>query len=233
MYGGKRVWVQAELPGSGFTLPGGDRNAAYVLFSNSHDGTSAAAMIPTSERAVCANTLRIAMRGARDGKVSIRHTGDIRSKVKDAQRLLGIAVQEFDTFKDTAEAMSRKQLAIDAYAPQVLDAVLEMTSATERVRNAPVRSHERTEAEEALRKLRDRKATLLQEVMERYHSPTTTAPGTAWGAYNAVSEVFDHGSYAAPRRGMWDEKLSRRFESIMTGEADQAKQVALVMATRG
>jgi hypothetical protein len=50
--------------------------------------------------------------------------------------------------------------------------------------------------------------------------------GMAWAALNAVTESADHGKLGGRFAGSEDAKRSRRFESILTGAADDAKQVA-------
>jgi len=50
--------------------------------------------------------------------------------------------------------------------------------------------------------------------------------GSAWAALNAVTESADHGQLGGRFVGSEQAKLSRRFESILTGAADEAKQVA-------
>ncbi len=59
IYGGAKVWLQVSLPEAAFTLAGNDRLEATALFTNPHDGSGVARYIPTSDRVVCANTLRV------------------------------------------------------------------------------------------------------------------------------------------------------------------------------
>jgi phage/plasmid-like protein (TIGR03299 family) len=232
VHGGAKVWMQAQLP-TGFTLPGGDENVAYVMFTNSHDGTSAAQVIPTSHRTVCANTLRIAC-GDRHKGFSIRHTGDVRGKVRQAQQLLGIAAEGFSEYREQASALYRAPLDVRRYGREVLDAVLGVTDAETALRGKTADPLATAvvidELTLNLDKLRVRHDELLTEILEAAHSPTNTAPGTAWGALQSATQVFQHGSYAAPKRGSQEDRLSRRFESVLTGAADEAMQTALEMA---
>jgi hypothetical protein len=61
IYGGAKVWLQVSLPQAAFTLAGNDRVEATALFTNPQDGSGVARCIPTSDRVVCANTLRVAV----------------------------------------------------------------------------------------------------------------------------------------------------------------------------
>ena len=65
--------------------------------------------------------------------------------------------------------------------------------------------------------------------MDRYDSERCQH-GTAWGGFNAFSEEADHGNLFHRYTG--ENKDSRRFESILTGEADDLKQAAWATAVK-
>lgn len=79
----------------------------------------------------------------------------------------------------------------------------------------------------------DRKITargdLLDDILNRYDSSRCAPAGSVWAAFNAVTESADH---RKPNREAKeaDVRRSRRFESILTGPADQLKQVAYAQA---
>jgi phage/plasmid-like protein (TIGR03299 family) len=233
IYGGRKVWMQAVLPASSFTLAGGDENKAYVMFSNAHGG-EAAWVYPTSHRVVCANTYRVSF-GDRDRGFSIRHTGDVKAKVKvkKAQELLGLAVRGFDAYRQAAETMVRLPLDVSRYAGEVLDVVLDMHAAEAAAQATATGGLEAsliaTEAEAKLERLKERKTDLLEEILRRYESGTCAPRGTAWAAFNAVTETADHSQEWGPSRGK--DLESRRMESTLDGEADRMKQVAYRLAT--
>lgn len=234
LHGGKKVWMQAHFPSQDFRLPGNDENKSYVLFENCHDGTGAAYTYATSNRVVCANTLRVAHADSQNG-LAIRHTGDVKKKVERARAALGIAVRGFQEFRRNAQVLVNKPLDINHYAPAVLDVVLGVTAAETALREKRVdpltAATAIAEAERHFERLTKRKANVLDEILERYESPTNTAPGTAWAAFNAVTETLDHGTFNSKgRKGSQEEKLSRMMESAVSGESDAAKQVALTMA---
>ncbi|MBA4190801.1 MAG: alpha/beta hydrolase, partial [Planctomycetaceae bacterium] len=58
--GGRQVWILARLPKT-LRAAGEDEIRPYVLLTNSHDGSKALRMIPTTIRVVCANTLNLAL----------------------------------------------------------------------------------------------------------------------------------------------------------------------------
>jgi phage/plasmid-like protein (TIGR03299 family) len=235
LYGGKRVFMLVRLPEQAFSVGSRDKVEAFALFTNPHDGSAVAECFATSNRVVCANTLRIARSGQKDG-LRIRHTGDLKSKVRDAQSALGITVREFKSFAADAEVMGRTPVAdVRHYADDVLDAVLDMTAADAlKGSDALAAALQVTEAERELaaksfeRKI-ERRGEVLEDILSRYESERcglNGQRGTAWAALNAVTESADHGKLGGRFTGTENARASRRFESILTGDADEAKQVA-------
>ena len=105
---GERVWILAKLP-KDLILPGRRGDEAierFLLLMNSHDGSLALRMFFTPIRVVCQNTLSAAMRGwkASEG-ISIRHNGDIKSKVQAAKDALGIATNYYERMEEVAKRM--------------------------------------------------------------------------------------------------------------------------------
>lgn len=242
IYGGKQVWMLARLPRQSFTINGDDDVEAFAMFTNPHDGTGAAFAFPTSVRTVCANTFRTASHGRGKG-ISIRHTGNVRDKITVAQEVLGVAVQSFEQFRDQAEQLYAKPLEIEAYASDVLDAVLEITQAqADMGADVLATAVAKTEAQQRLlaktfeRKI-ERRAAVLEDILDRYESERCgvgSIRGTAWAAFNAVTEHADHNTLAKPgtRKRSEAEAASRKFESVISGEADEMKQVAFEIAMR-
>lgn len=233
VYGGKSVWFQARLPKS-VEVVKGDTVDAFATFTLSHDGTAACRCYPTTLRAVCANTLRLANNDAKGKGISIRHTGDIKAKLNDARNALGIAVRGFEKFGAAAEAMAHASLRVLPYANEVLDAVLEVTDAQSQMgADVLAAATAKTDAQRELlvkqftRQIKARE-NMLEDILDRYDSERCQK-GTVWGAYNAVSETADHGTW---HRYVGENKDSRRFESILTGDADDLKQVAWQTAVK-
>ncbi len=61
----------------------------------------------TPIRVVCANTLAIAARNGRGQGVSIIHKGDLKSKVQQAQEVLGLAKQFYDEAEEQINRLAR------------------------------------------------------------------------------------------------------------------------------
>lgn len=170
--GGKRIWLLAHLPSK---LILGDEVANYVVIHSSHDTNYApgAAMTPT--RVVCMNTLTAALRDApRQWKT--RHTGDLQSRVKEAQRTLNMANAYMDSFEAFAENLQQKQINA-----RQLDDIIELVFPI-LPDEGPVR--------------KDNVMALRSQFMDVFNNAMSTDlqafRGDAWGVYNAFGDFATH-----------------------------------------
>lgn len=235
LYGGRRVFMLVRLPKQAFAVGGRDQVEAFALFTNPHDGSGVAECFATSHRVECQNTLRVA-RNANKGGLRIRHSGNLKDRVKSAQTALGLTVQGFEDFARNANVLGRTPCPnINHFCNDVLDAVLDVTLADmKKGADLLAAALQVTEAERELerksfaRKI-ERRGEILEDMLNRYEQERcgfNGQRGTAWAALNAVTESADHGKLAGRFTGDSETRMSRRFESILTGSADEAKQVA-------
>ena len=235
LYGGSKVWMLAHLPGQRFSVSKQrDVCEPYVVFMNTHDGSGAAACYPTAVRVECNNTLRISAMDKAKG-ISIRHTGSVKAKVESAKQALGMAVEGFAEFKQAAETMAVTPCEPLTYFNGILDSVLEITQAqvsmgADRLAAtlAVTQAEREAERKSIEHKIKQREA-IFADMLNRYESERcANGRGMVWGAFNAVTESADHGLAGGKLRG--EDKDSRRFESVISGRADEIKQVAYVQA---
>ena len=99
--GGKVVWMLARMPK---TTVLGDEMEPYMLFSNSHDGSSAVRCTITNVRVVCQNTLNFALANARRSW-SFVHKGDMNTKLEEARHALMLAESYQKEFSKEAERL--------------------------------------------------------------------------------------------------------------------------------
>lgn len=223
VYGGKQVWMQVRLPEQSWEVQNGDRVETFGTFVLVHDGSGVSYLLPTTERAVCANTLRRAVAG-RD-RLKLRHTGDIKQRIADARVALGVAIKGFTDMKEEAAVLVRKNLNVVPYVHNILDQVLDI-SKTQADLGAEMlaKAAGKPESVKTYEKQIKARRTVLDDILTRYETSRCTPRGTAWAAYNAVSEHADH----APtrQRGSDADRMSRRWESVLVGDADEMKQLA-------
>lgn len=235
---GRKVFLCAEFSKYGFSLNGNDTSMPYLVLFNPHDGSGVGELFPSITRTECENTTNTARRDART-MYKFRHTGDIKNKLINARRVIGMAVDSFKEYRIQAETMAKTQMPEPVrYFNNVLDEVLEMTEAkTMTGAQALAKAIARDEDErEALVAKYDgqieRRRTILDDICERYESAKNGKNGmrgTAWAGYNAVTEYANHNTIGR-KVGSTDQQASRKFESILAGDRDEIQQVALEKA---
>ena len=194
---GERVWILAKLPGDIVIKKHGteDRTEKFLLLSNSHNGWSTLRMFFTPIRVVCQNTLNAAL-GKTGSGIAIRHTGEIKGKVAEAQRALGLAVRFYDDMTQLAQTLAGK-----AMKPQQIEAYVG--------RVFPSRKDEPSSRIQNVRR------DVLELIEHGKGNDAAGIRGTAWAALNGVVEYVDHGR--AGRGKTAQEQTSSRLESAWFG----------------
>lgn len=211
---GERVWMLAKLPDDIRVKNSDDITEKYLLLSNSHDGSSSLRVHFTPIRVVCANTLAIAARNGRGQGVSIIHKGDLITKVRQAQEVLGLAKRFYDDAQEQIDRLARHYPSLrqlEEYFRQVYPDSPDGESArTKNVRQEMLRLFEHG---------------IGHDIPEIRH--------TTWTALNAVTEYVDH--YRSTRGKSMTERASNRLESAWFGSGARLKErawnLALQMAT--
>lgn len=207
---GERVWMLAKLPNAMRLRRSDDVVEKYLLLVNSHNGTSSLRMFFTPIRVVCNNTLTAALhsRNATEG-IALRHSADITQKVQQAQHVLGFAIKTYSQLEESFETLAAKQITgtwLDEYIADVF----------------PV-------ANEA--KLSGKTKTIRAKAKALFESPSNMLPGTAgtaWAAYNCVTEYVDH--LRVVRKLQQDP--SRQLDNTWLGSGAELKAQALKIALR-
>jgi phage/plasmid-like protein (TIGR03299 family) len=119
---GTKVFGSLALDRS--TSLGGDDVDNYLLVSTSHDGSAAIQASVTPIRVVCANTLNVALSGAKQ-TFKIRHTQSMQGKVQAAREALALADTYIDLWEQEMEVLTQtaitniqfEELVNTIYAP--------------------------------------------------------------------------------------------------------------------
>ena len=196
--GGRHIWMLARLPKT-LRAAGDDEIKPYVLLANSHDGTRALRMIPTTVRVVCANTLNLALgRAAATEGLTIYHNESLERRVADARDKLGIITRRMDEFEVQVQALARRPMARDELTNYFTTLVTDRAAETQK--------------------------RMLAAFVANLDHATNTLPGisgTAWAAYNAVSQWADHQSVV---RGQTEvQRADSRLASVWFGAAAEFK----------
>lgn len=144
---------------------------SYLLVHTSHDGSTAVQASITPVRVVCQNTLNMALRGVKQS-FKIRHTQTVGGKVAAAREALALANSYLDEFDKEAQALIATEIT-KAKFDKIVEAVYPRPD---------------KDAKGAIKKW-ETKVDLIEEI---YGSDTTNmVAGTAWGAFNALTERLD------------------------------------------
>ena len=193
--GGRIVFGSLALERETVLDPNGvsDKVNTYLLVNTSHDGSIAIQASITPVRVVCANTLNLALgnRG-RGGSVKqsfkIRHTQTASGKVAVAREALGLANAYMDEFDKMASAMIENEITKAQF-----DKIVELAYPTpEKDTKGSAKKH-------------TDKIDLINSIYVGDFNNTIS--GTAWGAFNALTERLDW--YRSARGG--------KTESILAG----------------
>jgi phage/plasmid-like protein (TIGR03299 family) len=177
---GRVVFGSIALTNSITLDPNGvaDKIDNYLLINTSHDGSIAIQASITPVRVVCANTLNLALSavtGKRAVKQSfkIRHTQTAEGKISVAREALGLANVYIDEFSRLANTMIETEITKSQF-----DKIVELAYPTpkDETKKASITKH-------------NGKIDLLQSIYVGDFNNTIT--GTAWGAFNALTERLD------------------------------------------
>jgi len=177
--GGRQVFGSIALSNSITLDPNGiaDKIDNYLLINTSHDGSIAIQASITPVRVVCANTLNLALsafKGKKAAKQSfkIRHTQTAEGRIATARTALGLANAYIDEFSVMANEMISKEIT----KKQFDEIVALAYPAPEKDSKGSFKKH-------------DSKVDLLNSIYVGDFNNTIS--GTAWGAYNALTERLD------------------------------------------
>jgi len=195
--GGRDAWMALRFVGDRIDAAGengGDEVAFYGLVRTNHDGSASVGVATTPVRVVCANTLAMALRNGRTTLKKVRHSGKAGERTMEAaQELWSNVAQDAESMASAFAALRTTPVSLAQFTKAVLDRVAPIPTlapnATKRAKgNYDSAMFTVTQDRELLCRLWE------QGVGQR-------GAGTAWDAFNAVTEAIDHHDFAAPTRG--------------------------------
>jgi phage/plasmid-like protein (TIGR03299 family) len=216
--GGRQVFGSLALERETVLDPNGvsDKVNTYLLINTSHDGSVAIQASITPVRVVCANTLNLALSSLKGNKgvkqsFKIRHTATASGKVQQAREALGLANTYMDKFDKLAQEMISKEITKAKF-----DEIVALAYP------APEK-----DAKGSFKKHND-KVDLIQSIYVGEYNNTIS--GTAWGAFNALTERLDW--YRSGRGGDNESILASAsgFDPVTTAEKNRLLQLVLANA---
>ena len=194
---GERIWILAKLPHE-IVVRKNDVVEEYMLLTNGHNGLYSTLLFPTPTRVVCQNTLNMALREMNG--ISIRHTGNIMSKLDKARDVLGITLNYYKQFEQIAKQMAEfkmtEELTNDYFDKMLsINDTKEVSTRTQNVKN---------------------------ELVQLFHNGKGNNGESLWDAYNSVTEMVDH----SPLSKRQKEDPTSKLNSIWFGSGAQFKEEA-------
>jgi phage/plasmid-like protein (TIGR03299 family) len=178
---GKQIVITAKIKDGIDEVVSGDPVEAFLVLYNSHDGTLSLGIKFSNVRVVCTNMLTAALQSRQNGKLAqIRHTKSIHTNLEAVRDTLDIQRRTFRQSIAEYQAMAKVDLsaaAFDAYLSKVFAKQLEAEVKDKRDRSIQnLRQYEQ----------------LIQNFEGGVGMDIKGVRGTAWGAYNAVTEWTTH-----------------------------------------
>ena len=212
LQGGRKVWALARLPGD-LKVTNRDVLEKYVLLANSHDSSLAVTMQLTAVRVVCSNTMAVALGSGK--KFRAIHTPGVINKAVEAREFLGLTEAYFENLMAGINRMAETKVD----DPQLDDLVFKIFGLDETKAMADQHFLTRHAAET----VKDLFHTGIGQDMKG-------VKGTAWAAYNAVTEYVDHvrpqGVRLDTARSTEGDLGSKRLTSAWFGDGAKLKQTA-------
>lgn len=213
--GGSKIYLSAKLPVE--TRVGQDLIDNYLVFSNSHDGTSSVNIMFTPIRVICTNMLNSALKSA-DSYIRIRHTESVKKQLKDGAYILNTAIKHANTAQEFYESLTKIKMSDE----QVMEYLANL-QLTDKERTLLMQFDEKNGYKKIILKdyltlertgISQRKANQIANTFEYYLDGIGQKhiAGTAWGAYNAVTGFYCN---VANLEG------EKRVESLLYGGANK------------
>lgn len=223
LFGGRKVWAMATR-GDKAGVDKGGKDTIYqnLLLATSLDGSMRTLACETAVRAVCWNTVSMALDAANASgrllKISHRQEFD----PAEVHAALGLHLDRFADFMETARELADTPVKLDE-ANELLRTVFQVdakpkvnTAWLGKLTDAAMPQEEEEDAPRGLQRV----LALFQG--EGKGSALKTAKGTRWGLFNAVTEYVDH------EMGRTD---NTRLDGAWFGRGAQLKTRALATLT--
>ena len=172
---GQVVFMVAKIMSDPLEIVPGDVAEKYVLFVNSHDGSFSVTVKFVATLVVCWNTL-VAALGEKRRALKVKHTRNMKKRMEEGKKILGLANEKYANMKRLAQEMARIKMSKKEFNDFAYELVVPDNRSMDDLTNAQNRSLENLNYLYV--------AGPGQEIEGR--------AGTVWGAHNAVTAWTSH-----------------------------------------
>lgn len=211
---GERIFITAKLPDY-IKVGNDDLIEKYLFLTTSHDGYGSIMAAFTPIRIVCNNTLNAALQNC-SNSVKIRHTSNVKDRLNQAHRVLGISNKLATQLEEIFNQWTRVRIT-DAEVKKLVQ--LAMAPNKETLSNL-----QKGAQDELSTHFENVCNGVYEYAMSSPSQQQATTKGTLFGAYNAVTGYFQN------VRNYKDDEA--KFKSIMGGTAQQRGQRAFGLCAR-
>ena len=194
--GGKRIWLQAKVPG-GVEVVSGDPIEKYILLYNSHDGSSGMGICFTPTRIWCQNMLRATIKGSKR-KIVLKHTPNFRAKLTEARTVLQLTTQYYDLFAEEMKYLAGN-IANTEITKIFVDRMIPLSTSKQ---------------EGSVERTRQARYELHRLVESGRGTSVTGVRGTAYGLYNAAVEYAQYSKSVKGKNLSEIDKVAKRMTSM-------------------
>jgi phage/plasmid-like protein (TIGR03299 family) len=214
---GNKVTFTARIRGAEGDVVPGDPVQQYLIGCTSHDGSIPFQLLFSPIRVVCQNTLSAALGIAsnqrhRDNSIRIRHTKNAESLIQRLPELVDVRRRQFIGGLDELRHMASTPCTMVQFRQYISRVFADQLQGTIN----DVRGDKSTARAKALEDLPAWSSVLRKFEGEAIGSDLLRPHGTAWSAYQAVTEYMSHESGRAKDP---IEASRQRLESIYWGLA--------------
>jgi len=214
---GKKVTFTARIRGAEGDVVPGDLVQQYLIGCTSHDGSIPFQLLFSPIRVVCQNTLSAALGIAsnqhrRDNSIRIRHTKNADSLIARLPELVDIRRKQFIGGLDELRHMAATPCSMVQFRQYISTVFADQLQGTLN----DVRGDASTARPRVLEDLPVWPSVLRKFDGEAIGSDLLANSGSAWGAYQAVTEYITHESGKAKNAV---EAARKRMESIYSGSS--------------
>ena len=214
---GERIFVSAKLPNT--IEVKGDPVDSYLVFTNSHDGSSGVKILFTPIRIICLNTLNAAIRNT-DNYVSFRHTRSVHESISTAKEILGICDTISDNLKEAYTEMAKITIKDDKFQQLIGELILSQNEIDKlkeggyTIKSIFNRNYNALE----FANISTQKFKALTNIEYYYHNGIgqKEIEGTGWGVYNALTGYYSN---------MENNEGTKRLDTLLYG--DRARKIQL------
>lgn len=209
LFNGSQMWGLAKLKGAELEVVKNDTIKGYLLAATSFDGSKRKTIKFCNTRVVCANTLAVAEKETGALSWGVKHTKNMRSRVENAVSMIDASLSAQKQAVETYRILAHKNVSTQTMKTYVRNVI------APNIADKDISPQMTTKVRTVIDLLDNQRGLDLVPAIR----------GTAWQAYNAVSEYITHHASRSD-----DTRLSNQWFDAATQDLNQrALQAALVM----